>query len=522
VGIEAEMTPVPRERVLLVDDEPQMLLALEDLLCDRFAVLKADSARQALDVLSREPEVAVVITDQRMPGMTGDELLAQLGDLTDAGRILLTGFADLSAVVRSVNTGRLFAYVAKPWNPEDLLQRVQRAAEQFRLGRELVRERRLLREKTSILDAVLDSVADGVVVSDNRGEFVLFNRQAERLLGAGPKEASLATWSSVFGVHLPGATEPLRPEQDPLVLGMSARTEVEVVVQNHATPRAAVAITATPFRREGAAAGSVALLHDVTERRLLEQRLHQAQKMEAIGQLAGGLAHDFNNFLTVIESCGDLLLHTLPPEAVGRDEVEQLLGAARQAGALTKQLLTLGRTDTGRPKRLELGAVVLSSERMVRHLLGPDIRLALRASANLAMVRADEGQLRQVILNLAINGRDAMPHGGTLGVETFEANMLPNSAPGARSDIPPGRYVVLAVTDTGTGMDSATQLRIFEPFFTTKEPGKGTGLGLSMVYGIAQRHGASIAVDSEVGRGTRFEVYWPRDDSPSEPVPPAR
>jgi PAS domain S-box-containing protein len=515
------MTPTRMERVLLVDDEPQMLVALEDLLSERFAVLKAETATQALDVLAHEPEVAVVITDQRMPGMTGDELLVKMGDQTDAARILLTGFADLSAVVRSVNTGRLFAYVAKPWNAEDLLQRVERAAEQFRLGRELARERRLLREKTSILDAVLDSVADGVVVSDSRGEFVLFNRQAERLLGGGPKEASLATWASAFGVRRPGATEPLAPEEDPLVQGMSARTEVEVVVQNRATPRAAVAITATPFRREGATAGSVALLHDVTERRLLEQRLHQAQKMEAIGQLAGGLAHDFNNFLTVIESCGDMLLDTLSAEAAGREEVEQLLGAARQASSLTKQLLALGRTDAGRPMRLDLGAVVSSSERMIRHLLGPDIRLALRASATLGMVRADEGQLRQVIMNLAINGRDAMPQGGTLGVETFETRIQPDSAPGARSDIPPGRYVVLAVTDTGTGMDAATQLRIFEPFFTTKEQGRGTGLGLSMVYGIAQRHGASIAVDSEVGRGTRFEVYWPRDDSPSEPVPPA-
>jgi PAS domain S-box-containing protein len=509
-----------KEQVLLVDDEPQMLVALEDLLSDRFEVLKAQSAARALEVLESDREIAVVITDQRMPEMSGDEFLSRMGDSSDAARILLTGFADLASVTRSVNTGRLFAYVAKPWNPEDLLMRVERAAEQFRLGRDLARERRLLRERTSILNAVLDSVADGVVVSNSRGEFVLFNRQAERLFGAGPEAASLATWASEFGVRLPGTPEPLPPEQDPLVQGMSARSEVEVVVQNRATSGAAVAITATPFRREGEAAGSVALLHDVTERRQLEERLQQAQKMEAIGQLAGGLAHDFNNFLTVIETCGDLVLQSLPPEGRGREEIDQLLKAARQAGSLTKQLLALGRRDDVRPKRLDFGGVVLGSERMIRHLLGPDIRLVLNASTSLGMVRADEAQLQQVILNLAINGRDAMPEGGTLTVETFRATIQPDPVGGGRSNAPPGRYVVLAVSDTGTGMDAATRLRIFEPFFTTKAPGRGTGLGLSMVYGIVQRNGGHIRVESEVGRGTRVEVYVPLDEAVSESPPP--
>jgi signal transduction histidine kinase len=514
------LSPAPKERVLLVDDEPQMLVALEDLLGERFAVLKAETAAQALDILTREPEVAVVITDQRMPGMTGDQLLSRMSDATDATRILLTGFADLSAVVRSVNTGRLFAYVTKPWNPDDLLLRVERAAEQFRLGRELARERQLLRERTSILDAVLDSVADGVVVSDSRGEFVLVNRQAERLLGARPGQASLATWASACGVHLPGTPEPLDPAEDPFVQGMSVRSEVEVVVQNGAVPGTSLAITATPFRRDGATAGSVALLHDVTERRKLERRLQQAQKMEAIGQLAGGLAHDFNNFLTVIEHCGDLLLRGLPADGTGREEIDQLLKASRQAGALTKQLLALGRGDTGRPKRLDLGSVVLSSERMVRHLLGPDIRLVLDAPRTLGMVRADEGQLQQVILNLAINGRDAMPHGGTLTIATREGEISRESSRLGVADVSPGRYVVLSVSDTGTGMDAATRSRIFEPFFTTKESGKGTGLGLSMVYGIVQRHGGHITVESEVGVGTRVDVHWPKDDVPSEPAPP--
>jgi PAS domain S-box-containing protein len=505
------MTAVARERVLVVDDEPQVLIALEDLLSERFIVLKTGTAQQALRILEQERDVAVVITDQRMPRMNGDEFLARLGSSSDALRILLTGYANLSAVVNAVNEGRIFAYVTKPWDPDDLLLRVDKAAEHFRLARELAHERELLRERTGILNAVLDSVGDGVVVSDSQGDFLLFNRQAERLLGTSPGQTSLATWTETCGVYLPDASTRIPAELDPFVRGMSERTELEVLIRNGATSDAIVTVTTTPFRREGALAGSVALLHDATERRLLERQLVQAQKMEAIGELAGGVAHDFNNLLTVIHGCGEVIRNGLTTGDPKRDEVDQLLEAARRASTLTKQLLALGRRDLVKPKLLDLNAVLSNVEGMLRRAIGTGIDLAIERTPSLGRVRADEGQVEQVILNLVINARDAMPDGGTLTIETEDVRV---EASPQRSIPPraPGSFVMLAVSDTGSGMDKETQLRVFEPFFTTKGPLKGTGLGLSTVYGIVQRSGGYITVQSELGRGTRFEVFLPRDD----------
>ena len=246
-----------------------------------------------------------------------------------------------------------------------------------------------------------------------------------------------------------------------------------------------------------------------------ETELRQAQKMEAVGRLAGGIAHDFNNLLTAILGYGNLLHMKLTPGDPSRNDVEEILSAGKRATDLTRQLLAFSRRQVLMPKILNLNTVVEDVGKILKRLIGEHIELTTRIQPELGRVRADPGQVEQVIMNLAINARDAMPDGGRLTIETRDADLDVSYAI-RHEDVQPGPYVMLAVSDTGAGMDAETQARIFEPFFTTKERGKGTGLGLSTVYGIVRQSGGHIWVYSEPGRGSTFKVYLPRAETRSE------
>jgi nitrogen-specific signal transduction histidine kinase len=257
---------------------------------------------------------------------------------------------------------------------------------------------------------------------------------------------------------------------------------------------------------------------DITERKQLEEQFRQAHKMEAVGRLAGGVAHDFNNVLTVIRAQTEFLLADLPADDPRRAEVLEIQSAADRAAAFTRQLLAFSRRQLLQPEVLELNEIITGMEMMVRRLVGEDVVLLIKLDPQIPRVWADPGQLQQVIMNLVVNARDAMPRGGTLLIETAVVELdehYPRQHPTAK----PGVHVVLVVTDTGCGMDPATRFRIFEPFFTTKEPGKGTGLGLSTVYGIVKQSGGHIWVYSEVGRGTTFKLYFPPHYGATKTVP---
>jgi two-component system cell cycle sensor histidine kinase/response regulator CckA len=628
-----------KERVLLVDDEPQILTALEDLLGDDYTVFKSESPERALDLVHQESDIAVVITDQRMPQMNGDEFLSRIGNENHALRIMVSGFADLPAVLRAVNDGKVYAYVTKPWNEEDLLHKVQTAVEHFKLAQELEYERRLLRDlmdnspdgiyfkdadlrflranasfartigasnpadlvgrrlseileakaeylateaedrrvleerapvldavrqhyraeraffssetkapiktragnaigivgisrdvtervktsealreseavlqqQTRILNSILDGMGDGVVVTARDGRTLLLNKEASRLLGVAERDVPAEAWPQVYGFYLNDGTTRLPLEQNPLCRAMAgeALVQLELRVKNSVVPGAVVAITATPLKDpSGTVTGAIALLRDVTQQRNLEEQLAQSQKMEAIGQLAGGVAHDFNNLLTVIVGCSELALEDFEPSDVRRENVVEVLAAARHATLLTQQLLAFSRRQVIQPRPLQLNDVVLGMNNMLRRLIGSHIELSTVLRPELSLITGDQSQLEQVVLNLVINARDAMPDGGVLRVET-EEDVLGELA-AVELGTAAGRFVILTVTDTGTGMSEETRKRLFEPFFTTKGLGKGTGLGLSTVYGIVRQNGGVIQVHSAPGQGTEFRILLPR------------
>jgi two-component system, cell cycle sensor histidine kinase and response regulator CckA len=260
------------------------------------------------------------------------------------------------------------------------------------------------------------------------------------------------------------------------------------------------------------------VLEDITERRLLESQLTQTSKMEAVGQLAGGVAHDFNNLLTVIMSCGAMLLDRVDLSDSSREDVSEITAAADRAAGLTRQLLAFSRQQVMQPRVMNINAVIGDLKNMLRRLIGEDVDLQISLDPEIATINADPGQLEQVLMNLVVNARDAMPAGGRLGITTSNSELSSETAAGTLHAAG-GNYVMLAVSDTGTGMTAEVQQRLFDPFFTTKDHGRGTGLGLATVYGIVKQSDGEIYVYSELGQGSTFKIYFPRFTSSVE-LPP--
>ena len=263
----------------------------------------------------------------------------------------------------------------------------------------------------------------------------------------------------------------------------------------------------------GSRPAELVVLIDVSQRQKLEDQLRQSQKMEAVGMLAGGVAHDFNNLLTIINGYTQLILNNLPGNDPNRHSAEQIMKAGERAAALTGQLLAFSRRQVLQPRVLDVNRLIGTLTTMLRRLIGEDVDLQLALGKDLGQVNADPGQLEQVLMNLVVNARDAMPHGGTLTIETANKD-LDETYTRVQAGLKPGPYILIAVSDTGTGMDEGTKAHAFEPFFTTKGSGHGTGLGLSTVFGIVRQSGGAVDIYSAPGKGTSAKVYLPRIDQP--------
>lgn len=359
------------------------------------------------------------------------------------------------------------------------------------------------------LREVIDANPHFVFAKDWDGRFTLANKAVAAVYGTTPDE-------------LVGRSDAdFNPNQEEVEQLLAADREVMATGQPKVIPEEPVTDATTGETRwyqtikvplqspDGTARQVLGVATDITQRKLLEDQLVQAQKMEAVGRLAGGIAHDFNNLLTVVMGHVGLLVAEMARDDPHRPELEEVLRATQRAATLTQQLLAFSRKQVLQPKVLDLNDLVRGTHKLLRRLIGEDVELRTALGDGLGSVEADPGQLEQVIMNLAVNARDAMPRGGMLTIETANVE-LDDTYAREHVDVAAGRYVMLAVTDTGTGMDVRTKAHLFEPFFTTKGPGRGTGLGLATVHGIVKQSGGHIWVYSEPGGGTTFKVYLPR------------
>lgn len=353
---------------------------------------------------------------------------------------------------------------------------------------------------------ILENIGDAIFIADPEGRYVYVNPRACELTGYGVEELLRLR-----------VTDTYPPERRDEAAGhVSAVAAGRPIVLERPLLRKDGRIVVVEANARPLSAGQMlATVRDVTERRELEQKLLQAQKMEAVGRLAGGVAHDFNNMLTAIFGYTDLMSEDLPPDSPMRQDIAEVRKAAQRASGLTRQLLAFSRQQVLEPVVLNANDLIQDFEKMLGRMIGEDVQLRLALASDLGNVRADPGQIQQVLMNLVVNARDAMPTGGHLVIETANADLAEQYVE-LHQPVVPGRYVMLAVTDTGIGMSADIKTRIFEPFFTTKEKGKGTGLGLSTVYGIVKQSGGYVWVYSEPGRGTTFKIYMPRVDAPAQ------
>jgi PAS domain S-box-containing protein len=496
-------------KVLLVDDDEDDYIITRDLIVriggHRYRLEWINNYDAALDAV-RSGGQDICLLDYRLGERTGLELLRETQSFNDRlPIILLTGQGDREIDVEAMRAGAA-DYLIKSQLNADMLERAIRYAIQGRRAQENLRRER------DLISRIMDTSPVGIVVADQSGKITFANHCAEKILGLAKSAIDFKTASLLDWRLTDAEGNMIEEKSSPLKLLLESGRPVQDVCHAIDFPnnrRALLSVNATPlFDAAGKIDGMVVTVEDITERLALEAQLRQSQKMESVGQLAAGVAHDINNILTIIQGHAGLLLNAAPPETDSAKSLKQISAASERAASFIRHLLMFSRKQVFQTKILDLNAVLRNLEYMLPRMLGEHITLETCYRSDLPSISADTGMIEQIVMNLVVNSHDAMPKGGKLLIETSAVEIDPAHVrhnPEARA----GRFICLTVADTGCGMERKVLQRIFEPFFTTKEIGKGTGLGLSTVYGIVKQHQGWVEVESEVGVGSTFKIYLP-------------
>jgi len=535
-------TPV---KILLIEDNPADARLVREWLkeagAEQFQLEQADRLDAGLELLT-EKGFDMVLLDLGLPDSQGLGALQVLRAKAPAMPIVvLTGLHDEAVAIKAVQEGAQ-DYLVKGEIKESHLVRSLRYAQERKRAEEVLRrnneELEAANEELATTEEELRSQVDEfrraeealrrteeeyrTLAENSPDRIARFDKHLRHVyVNAAAARAGRLSASEYFGKTIAesGVPEPAAGQWEQSIRRVLETGQLIDAEDAFPTPDGLryFHTRLTPeLAQDGSVYSVLSVARDVTERRSLEAQLLQAQKMEAVGRLAGGVAHDFNNVLTAIMGYSELALDALPEEHPEHNHIEEIRNAGERAAALTRQLLAFSRKQILQPEVLCLNEVVSGMTKMLRRMIPEDVELVAVLDPALDRVKLDPVQMEQVLMNLAVNARDAMPKGGKLTLETANAE-LDVAYTKSHPEVQPGHYVMLAVSDTGCGMDRETQARIFEPFFTTKEKSKGTGLGLSTVYGIVKQSGGSIFVYSEPGKGTAFKIYLPRVEEVLEP-----
>jgi two-component system cell cycle sensor histidine kinase/response regulator CckA len=496
---------VAKAKILIVEDE-SIIASVISAALKKFDYQVADilNSGEAAVAAALRKKPDLILMDIRLHGeVDGIAAAERIQEKMDIPIIYLTAYADEPTLERAKKT-RPYGYIPKPFQEIELKTTIEMAL--YKHGFEMQ-----LKESEAKFRSLFENSQDVIYIADKTGNLLEINPAGLKLFGY--------SYSEMLNCKMENLYQDAA-EHSALLAALCKNSTIAdfelKLKKKDGTPMVCLQTTKMLNAEKGGISGFQVIIRDISEHKReeaehksLEAQLFQAQKMEALGQLAGGVAHDFNNLLTGISGFAKFALEQMPQGSSARDDLAEVLKLAKRAEALTRQLLAFSRKQTFQPKVLNINRSVEEMMKMLGRLIGENIELAFALAPDLGNVSADPGQLEQMLANLTLNARDAMPEGGKLTVETANV-FLDQDYAGANIGVTAGEYVMLAVSDTGCGMDDNTRQHIFEPFFTTKPQGKGTGLGLSTVYGIVSQLMGSIWVASKPGQGTFFKIYLPR------------